>query len=330
MKREFLMLAGTYNPDKHNIAGWFASIKRDGQRAFWDGGVTRGLDKRSVPWANTAKDERLISQPISTGLWSRYGNCIQAPDWWLDRLPKDICLDGELYIDRGLFQRTRSIVSKHTPIDKEWEEIQFLVFERPSPELVFESGRINNPQFVEKHIKLSDCMAHYTGSGRELQCMQMSQVQGYFEREPGNQVWQPMWQKRLPQDEAHARSKLMDMLMEETELGGEGIMLRNPKSYWIPKRTPNLLKVKPVLDSEGTVVGWNPGKGKLEGMMGNLVLEWRGQRFELSGFTDEERRLEEERIGRYPTHFPNGTIVTFKYMGLTDDGLPREARYFRK
>ena len=51
-RREFLQLADHYNPHKHNVAGWFVSEKLDGQRCFWDGGISRGLPTEQVPWAS--------------------------------------------------------------------------------------------------------------------------------------------------------------------------------------------------------------------------------------------------------------------------------------
>ena len=93
-KREFLMLAHTHNPTKEDIGGWFYSEKLDGMRAFWDGGVSSGLPKAQVPWANTDKDERLTKEEIATGLWSRYGNVIHAPENCTQELPRNITLYG--------------------------------------------------------------------------------------------------------------------------------------------------------------------------------------------------------------------------------------------
>ena len=118
LRREFLQLADHYDPHKHDVAGWFVSEKLDGTRCFWDGGITRGLPTEQVPWASiidpkTGQKKAKI-KPLSTGLWSRYGNPIMAPDWWLNQLP--CCpLDGELWAGRGKFQLCRSICGGDTP-----------------------------------------------------------------------------------------------------------------------------------------------------------------------------------------------------------------------
>ena len=142
---------------------------------------------------------------------------------------------------------------------------------------------------------------------------------------------------------------------EETKKGGEGLMLRSAWSYWTPNRSKFLLKVKKLDDDEGVVVGCMTGKdGKLLGLMGALVLQLaNGKTFELSGFTDHERqliltdgkdpqsRLKEARewaeknpgvrcpSGIVAVQFPMGKVVRFKHRDTTNDGLPREARYWR-
>ncbi len=91
-RREFLQLAEPLvlakRDRKGNLAfkvgGKFLSEKLDGTRCFWDGGVSRDLPTDSVPWASildpkTGKKKAKI-KPLATGLWSRYGNPIMAPD----------------------------------------------------------------------------------------------------------------------------------------------------------------------------------------------------------------------------------------------------------
>jgi ATP-dependent DNA ligase len=135
-KREFLMLAHNYVPNQQSVAMWRMSTKLDGMRAFWDGGVSRGVPCDQVPYANVEKDARLLVRPVSTGLWSRYGKVIHAPNALLDKLPK-IALDGELYIDVGQFQTVMSTVKQHVPSVKDWEKIKFMVFDSPPLEVVF-------------------------------------------------------------------------------------------------------------------------------------------------------------------------------------------------
>ena len=95
-KKLFVLLANSW-PDSQSRdqkitsdpTGWWISEKLDGVRAIWDG----------------------------KSLWSRNGRLWAAPSWFTncsylrtnEVLPVSIPLDGELWIDRGLFELTSSI-----------------------------------------------------------------------------------------------------------------------------------------------------------------------------------------------------------------------------
>jgi len=313
--REFLMLAHTFDPLKHQIAGWYASEKLDGQRCFWDGGVSRGVPTKEVPWANLSKKVR----PVATGLWSRYGNVIVAPDVWLDRLPNHVFLDGELYC--GNLQLLRTIVSRDVADVHDWLNVKYMVFDSPGDD-VFHTGTINNVNF-KKEIDAIKCVAFCKRQGlKEVLASPFEVTVGKLERECEGYLEQV----RLPASERLARDKLYEMLNGVVDAGGEGMILRDPRSFWFPKRNNNLLKVKPMLDSEAMVVGYDQGKDRLEGMLGALQVKWNingvDRYFNLgTGFTDAERDA---------SLYPIGSLVTFKYTSLTNDGVPREARFWRK
>jgi hypothetical protein len=348
--RDFLMLAKDFDPEKHRAADSFVSIKHDGQRLLWDGGISTGLPKAVVPYANNSKDTRYREPPVATGLWSRYGNVIHAPQWFIDKLPKGIFLDGELYLGRGRFQESRSIISTLEPGDG-WRDIRYRVFDMPSPNVVFQSGKINNPNF-SLYIDEDACEAFLRERLSHTQRLLMTREVLRFDRtiermgrlaEVQNDVWGFIKQHRLPPNENQARELLYQLLDHETNLGGEGLMLRHAGSLWIPKRVSTLLKVKKFMDDEGVVVGYQAGEGKYLGMLGALRVQWKAKTFSLSGFTDAERRLTDEgskwcglNPGEiYPAQinisklFPMGSKVRFRYMNLTNEGKPREPRFWR-
>ncbi|MDQ3039763.1 MAG: DNA ligase [Pseudomonadota bacterium] len=103
--------------------------------------------------------------------------------------------------------------------------------------------------------------------------------------------------------------------------GGEGLMLHHALSHYRAGRTDGLLKYKRWSDAEARVVGYRPGKGKYTGMVGALLVEdAHGRRFALgSGLRDADRAL--------PPSI--GSLVTFRYNGLTAKGTPRFARFQR-
>ena len=103
------------------------------------------------------------------------------------------------------------------------------------------------------------------------------------------------------------------------ENGGEGVMLRDPISYYENKRSETLLKIKSHNAAEAVVVGYKPGQGKHKGKTGALICKNKnGVSFAVgSGLTDAERINPPRK----------GAEITFLYQGLTDGGTPRHPTY---
>jgi DNA ligase-1 len=73
--------------------------------------------------------------------------------------------------------------------------------------------------------------------------------------------------------------------------GGEGIMLNTMDGLYEIKRSNSLLKVKYVESMDLKVVDIQEGTSKYEGMLGALIVDYKGYRVGVgSGFSDEERR----------------------------------------
>ena len=358
-RREFVQLAHVYDPTKHGVNGWFVSEKLDGMRALWDGGITRGMYTKDIPFANVAKDGIRIAPPKSTGLWSRYGKPIQAPLWFLDELPP-FPLDGELTTGRGNFQQTMSAVRKLEPLDHEWEKVNYKVFDLPDYTDVFQDGRINVPQWSTQFKDVITWLKTVRGLKSEPKRRRFETVVFLLNEKYGNAsgIVQAIPQTRLPYSSDATQAKMNELLDEVLTLGGEGLILRHYNSIWEPKRTNFCLKVKPFDDAEVIVKGYISGRetdrgSKLLGKMGAMITEFQGKRLELSGFTDQERLLfdcdkfdsrdanasaidwcENNPGKEVPANiasvtFPRGSQVTIRYRELTNDGLPKEARYFR-
>lgn len=115
----------------------------------------------------------------------------------------------------------------------------------------------------------------------------------------------------------------MEALLEKVlHKGGEGLMLHHRHAHYQDGRNPALLKVKRYEDDEARVIAHLPGKGKYEGMMGSLLVETRqGKQFKIgTGFSITQRRQPP----------PVGSWVTFKYYGLTQNGIPRFASFLHR
>jgi len=112
-------------------------------------------------------------------------------------------------------------------------------------------------------------------------------------------------------------NKLTDIVAKQ----GEGLMLHHERAFYYAGRTTNIMKLKKYQDAEATVVAYVAGKGKYQGMLGALkVKTTTGVVFKIgSGFTDIER-VNPPAIG---------SLITYKYNGKTQAGIPRFARFYR-
>ena len=357
MRREFLQLADTYNSDKHKIVGYLVSEKLDGTRCFWDGGLSRGVPTEQVPWAGVTDPKtgkrKLKLKPLATGLWSRYGNPIMAPDDFLNALPA--CpLDGELWAGRGNFQLCRSICGGDAP-DPRFHRISFAVYSAPAIPYVFGTGEIKNANMVcnftfeeiEKWAKPRMLPGYgWVGTPATFNDELMF-LREYLEAQ-NDRVFIHQ-QVRLPEDEAEAKAMVEEFLQKVLDQGGEGCIIRNPLAIWTPKRHKGLLKHKPFYDAEARITGFTTGretdKGSRNlGKIGALITEYKGKRLELAGLTDEEREFADPTCADWARlhpdedapdwvqgrHFKRGQMVTFKYRELWDSGIPKDGRYWRR
>ncbi|GIU43048.1 ATP-dependent DNA ligase [Shewanella sairae] len=105
------------------------------------------------------------------------------------------------------------------------------------------------------------------------------------------------------------------------ELGGEGLMLHKKTAFYQAGRSQDIVKLKPFYDAEAVVIAHNEGKGKFSGMLGALVVENQdGKVFKLGSGLSNEQRLNPPKVG---------SLVTYKYYGLTQKGTPRFASFLR-
>jgi DNA ligase 1 len=212
-------------------------------------------------------------------LISRLGNKIHAPDWFLRELPKDGPLDGELWIKRGYFHETNGMVRRQDQNWDIWKQLHFLVFDAPRCNAVFEL-RLDAASRAIKNSDVARLVHH----------------------------------ERL-RDLAHLKTELKRV----EAMGGEGLMLRQPESFYEAGRSQTLLKVKNFVDDEARILGYNKGSGKFKGMVGSYQCELRsGVAFDVgTGMSNDQRK----------DPLPIGSIITVHYKELTKDGVPREPTF---
>lgn len=187
---------------------------------------------------------------------SRLGNPFMPPKWFLDKLPKDVTLDGELFGGRGEFQSTVSIVK--TVNSPHWNNITFQVFDVPS--------KGENP--FETRI---DFLKKLFGPGGS-HASDKVEIVGH--------------------EKARSRQHVLDKLREIESLGGEGLMLRKPGSEYEGRRSTSLLKIKTFYDAEAVIIGYVPGKGRHQGNTGALKCRMEsGKTFSVgTGLSDKQRK----------------------------------------
>ena len=113
-----------------------------------------------------------------------------------------------------------------------------------------------------------------------------------------------------------------DTFFKEIEFKkGEGIVVRDPNTLYINKRTSKALKVKKFQDTECKIIGYTHGNGKYNGQIGAIKCQLFNKiEFKIGSGMDDKFRKNPPKIG---------TIVTFKYQNITKYGKPRFPVYLR-
>jgi DNA ligase-1 len=127
--------------------------------------------------------------------------------------------------------------------------------------------------------------------------------------------------KLIKQIKVKDKNHLKEFQKSVEKLGGEGVVVRDGSLDYYTGRDNNALKVKSYIDDECEVVGYNQGQGKYDGMIGSLSCRMKNLKVIKigSGLSDDLRVL--------PPKI--GTIITFKYYGLTSKGNPRFPIFLR-
>jgi DNA ligase-1 len=125
----------------------------------------------------------------------------------------------------------------------------------------------------------------------------------------------------VPQFRIADNAVLLAKLSELESKGAEGLMLHRQDALYKTGRSSDLLKLKTYHDTEAEVIGYRPGKGKYKGMVGALIVKTlQGKEFAIgSGLTDALRQTPPEI----------GSVITYRYNGYTNNGIPRFARFLR-
>jgi len=217
-----ILLPMVYEEDI-DITNWLMSEKLDGIRGYWDG-------------------EKLLS---------KNGLTFNPPAAFTKNFP-DFPIEGEIWGGRNMFEKSSSIVMKHTAHNG-WLDLKFGIFDVP------EAG------------------------GGFIQRLNMA-IQ-WFKKHPSEYAFV------ITQKAVKGKNHLKEELLRIERLGGEGLIVRKPDSLYTIGRSAEILKVKSYYDMEAVVIEHIAGNGRNQGKMGSLLVELTdSSRFKIgTGFTDKER-----------------------------------------
>ena len=196
-------LAASWSPTlDRDLTKWLVSEKLDGIRAMWDG---RG------------------------NLLSRNGHILKCPKSFTESLPRGLVLDGELWIDRNMFEDVVSVV-RNRPDN--WNLINYKIF--------------------DVYSKSFSSIPYRTRVG-ELAGILGSSQPPFISVHPCEPI-------------CNSSTIIRDRLGTILGQGGEGLILRDPDALYSPgRKSPRIspiLKVKPFFDAEAEVIQVNlfPGR----------------------------------------------------------------------
>lgn len=223
------------------------------------------------------------------GIWeagkfkTRQDNPIHTPSYFAYNFPS-FKLDGELWIARAKFDEVSALIRSDSLDSSLWKSVTYNVFDVPN---------------ACEEFKLAPC----TLSNR------LKVLERYLQQNPNPYI---KIIKQIPiKDQEHLKEFYKDIIFNK----GEGVVIRKDFAPYEKGRSKNALKLKPYEDAECKVIAYTEGKGKFQGKIDALLCQMPNDRVIKigSGLKDKDRE-NPPKIG---------SIVTYKFNGLTKNSLPR-------
>lgn len=131
----------------------------------------------------------------------------------------------------------------------------------------------------------------------------------------------------------YTEEEIFDYYDSILEAGGEGLVIKNPYSYYSYRRSYQWMKLKQEFSEMLPIVGYNFGEGKRLGKCGALVVRYQDKYVRVgSGLTDEMiknlSRPDYDHIIFCGTNI-QGKYVKVSHSGITEDGSLRHPRFVR-
>lgn len=239
---------------------------------------------RSFPWDDSINPQGWLMTEEVAGLrclWTGQeliqssGNVLPAPMFFIQGLPIDTKIDVVLVVGKGDGKKTVTLTRKG---DGEiWKETKLVVLDLPG---------LRKP--LEERV---------TCVGDLVTVLQLPHLVT------------PNYE--LCRDIDHLQETLRTVLLK----GGQGLTLRQPGSFYENKRSKSFLSVRPTLTGEATVHNYEPGRGRLEGLVAALVVKAEsGLEFRIQAGLPEDLRRNPPALG---------SKVRFQYQEHSASGAPK-------
>jgi ATP-dependent DNA ligase len=176
---------------------------------------------------------------------SRTGKIYTLPDFLTEQLKKitdedgnPMELDGELWGGNDTFALMSGLARRYENNPDDWNQVTYMIFDTPDSDI---------PLFEDRVKKVADAIKR-AGS--------IPNIKGVKHKK-----YDPV------------TMNIQDELTKVEENGGEGLVLRKPKSSYVFTRSQDMLKVKSWSYKEAIVIGYVEGTGKYTGMVGSLSVK---------------------------------------------------------
>ncbi len=240
-------------------------------------------------------------------MFSKSGKILAIPRCFSEKLaildlPKGDFVEGEIWIDYGAFEAISSVIRRKNPTCEDFSKVKYLIFNAHTAISHCEKREaIRGNQHCQKYDSVVDMAQNlakivpFCDSTNAQICV-------------------------IRQVRVDSQKELSDFFNAVIAKGGEGVIVRDSRVAF---------KLKPQNDAECKIIDFSRGKGRIRGKIGAIICESlenknsgiaKGKIFRIgSGLSDE--------IRSNPP--PIGTIITYKFSGISKNGIPKHTRFLR-
>lgn len=248
-------------------------------------------------------DSFMVSEKFDgvRGIWdgknmfSKRGNILPIPHCFSQNLAhlglkNGEFVEGELWIDYGAFEAISGLLNRKNIACEDFRSVKFLIF----------NAQLGNKRDFSQNlaeIKSRLDSALDSAKGKDLAQIQV-----------------------IPQHKFSKIADLKDFFNAVVAKGGEGLIVRDSTTAY---------KLKAQNDAECKIIDFSRGKGRLNGKVGAIICESLedknsgikgGKIFRIGSGLSDEMRTNPPKIGM---------IITYKFSGVSKNGIPKHARFLR-